>query len=426
MDRESFSLLSCVATAQLDRISSAIDAVAVDERGSTYVRFVHLHLDAIAALVAEANVAHGGTESDEEQEIHGRQLQRLKLMLDAIHGNVFSYRDDIGRRDFPVGLLYLIDTLIDDLLKASADPLVHSDGNYMYSTIRLQALWAQLTSALGVEWEETTEPIIFNLPGLDPSNAMLAPILAHEVGHSVLQRVDLVDSVEQSLDRETVDSLRRTLTEADPSADQDNLLLQFARWVEELVCDALATELCGVSMLFSSAVFLPASAAGSMGDDHPDPADRLALTLTQLDENGWADLLVRHCPNVDTWLRQIAEARPTPATAQEKFLRDLIQLAMPAIVKVAREYAAGSFECATFEVIEEEILSCLRNGIPPAELRGSAVSPWVAIVGFWLRGVEMHGDTSIGLASVVGDRRLSRLALKTVEMSRVLQLWGAD
>lgn len=424
MDGESFSLLRRLAAGQLARVTAAIEAIAEDERGSTYVRFVKLHLEAIDRLATEAEVDYAAATLDAEREIYGRRLQRLHLMLDAIHGDVFNYRRDVGRRDLPVGLLYLIDALIDDLLKASADPLVHSDTAYMYSTVRLKTLWRRLSSALGIAWAEPTEPVIFNLPGLDPANAMLSPILAHEVGHSVLQRSDLVADVEARLDPAVVASLRAQLAADDPGADEAALLAQFVRWLEELVCDALATELCGASMLFASAAFLPASSAGGFGDEHPDPASRLTLTLRQLDDTGWSPALSRHCPNTLAWLQAVAAKTPaTTAPPSEVFLRELVALAIPAIIEVARGYVGSSFEGPTFEAHEAELMALIAHGVPPAEIQGMSISPWTIVVSCWFHGISSLGDSPSGIASIPSDAGLSKFALKAVEMSRVLQLW---
>jgi hypothetical protein len=426
VDHASFALLVHVAGDQLRRLASLLDVLSSGQRGSTYIRFVALHLEAINALVSQIEDEYSHASGDFERVVIGRKLYRLKLFLDDIHGNLVEHRNDIGRTDLPVGVLHLIDALIEDLLKASADPVVHLGQPYMYSTIRMADQWKKLSAELGVTWTEPVEPIIFNLPGLDPSNALLSPILAHEVGHSVIQRHDLVADVDSRLDVSAVDALK-TAYAATPGADVDDAMEQFGRWVEELLCDALATELTGPGLLFAGAVFLPASSAGHSGPNHPDPAQRIALTLEQLDRGGWIPFLEGRCPTSLEWLRQVASLGPASPSPRETLLRGLVDLATDALIEVATDYLAGAgLKWSDFEPKEAAVRELVEAGIPPAELDGEPVSPWSVVASVWMNAIATHGDSAGGLAQAAADVPMSQFALKTVEMSRVLRFWKAE
>ncbi|HSH58928.1 MAG TPA: hypothetical protein VK988_04655 [Acidimicrobiales bacterium] len=426
MDASSFELLRFSVEGQAQRLRSVLAALGRDQRGSTYVEFVDRHLAALESLAAiTANDFTGASEA--EKTIYGRKLSRVRSLLNELHGEVFDFRNDVGRRDLPSGLLYLIDYLIEDLLKASGDPIIHLDGNYMYSTQRLVDRWRNFSKELGVGWVEPAEPVIFNLPGLDPGNALLAPVLAHEVGHSVIQRHDLVSEVGARLDVNAVDGLTKNFRAAEPSADVDDALRQFAAWTVELLCDALATELTGPCFLFSVAVFFPASAAGQSGANHPDPAQRFELALYQLSSNGWTSALQRLAPDLFAWLQAVAKTPPLMSVSpREAFLRKLVDLARPTIAEVAHEYVDASLDWTAFEHFEEVLEELLNAGIPPAELAGDPVPPWHVVASIWLYAISVHGDSPRGLVASVDDADLSRFALKTIEMSRVLQLWKAD
>jgi hypothetical protein len=426
LDTSDFQLLRCVAEGQLHRIDGELTGLVPDQRGSTYVRFFALHIEAIRTLIDSVSESYASSDDLMEQTVLGRKLYRLKFLLDQIHSNVFDYKGDVGRRDLPVGLLYLTDALVVDLLKASADPLIHLDGLYMYSTQRIKVEWEKLSNELGVVWSEDAEPIVFNLPGLDPTNAFLSPILAHEVGHSVIQRQDLVNDLEGKLDGSEVERLKSELSSADPSVGIDDALSQFQRWAEELLCDALATELTGPSLLFSSAVFLPASAAGQSGRNHPDAGQRIALTLRQMELGGWIPLLEHVCPVILEWLRTVALVPPVDNSPREGFLRSLVDLAQDAIAKIASDHVGSSLSSASYEAVEGEMSALLAQGIPPADLPGGPVSVWQIVNACWLHGIVGHGDNSVGLAEVVTDEQLSNFTLKTVEMASVLNLWRVE
>ncbi|MCP4307678.1 MAG: hypothetical protein GY788_22950 [bacterium] len=424
MDAIGFDLLVDVVDGQFARLTELLQRLPDDERGSTYPAFVRLHLEEIRQRVDEAKGQYAGA-TVAVKTILAKKLARMRIYLDEIHATLFDHREDIGRRDLPVGILHLIDALVADLLKASADPVVHVDRAYMYSTLRVKDQWEQLSTILGVGWAEPVEPIIFNLPGLDPSNALLSPILAHEVGHSVVQHNDLGQLVDAKLDGQQVGHLEQQYLKDDAGADVDVALEQFGRWVEELLCDALAAELTGPSMLFASAVFLPASAAGHSGSDHPDPAQRLKLTLSQLDAGGWIDPLQQRLPQTLGWLTQISQTGPTaPISPRDTFLRSLVELAVDPIRLVAQDYVDSSLGWEHYEPLEDQLQALIAEGIPPAEVSGTPVSPWLVIASVWLYAMTDLQDRPSALAQPVLDLSLGLFTLKAVEMSRVLSLWS--
>lgn len=423
MDADSFGLLHSVVEGHALRLRAVIDSSPKSQRGSTYLDFVELHLAAIEGLSTSTAASFAGADAS-ARVVYGRKMMRAKQLLEILHNELFSYRLDVGRRDLQSGLLYLVDLLIEDLLKASADPVIHLDASYMYSTQRLLGRWEALSSELGVAWTQPTEPIIFNLPGLEPTNALLSPVLAHEVGHSVIQKNDLVNALGTALDPAPLDHLVKKYEADDAGADPADAFRQFAAWAEELLCDALATELTGPSFAFSVAVFFPASSAGLSGPEHPDPAQRFDLALKQISMNGWRPALDRLCPDVMSWLDAVALTPPTlVVTPREEFLRGLVELAIPEIITIAHHYVDTPLEWGDYEPHEGQLATFLQAGIPPAEFSGQSADPWHIIAAVWLHGMLVHGATASGLVSTVRDKDLSRFALKSIEMSRVLRLW---
>jgi hypothetical protein len=144
-----------------------------------------------------------------------RNLLRAKQQLDLAYEVVAHFRDDIGRVDLPVGLLYLIDDLIRDLLPADADPLLHLNDQYMYSTLPLLETLPRLLSPRLIP---EPHPVAFYIPKLNPANALFAPILAHEVGHTSWRQgiqTDLQVRIDQAAVKSTLD--QAVASGADPT-----------------------------------------------------------------------------------------------------------------------------------------------------------------------------------------------------------------
>lgn len=425
MDADTFGLLANAVEGERKLLRAVLDSIDPNQRGSSFADFVSRHLDAIEALASSA-IAAFPSATVQAKGILGNKLTRCRGLLHNLHEELVCYQEDIGRQDLPPGLLYLIDSLIGDLLKASADPLIHLDGKYMYSTQRVLDRWKPLSTQLGVVWNEPAEPVIFNLPGLDPGNAFISPVLAHEVGHSVIQRNDLVLDLLGRLDPTSVKLLEDAYLSSNPSANLSDARDQFQRWAEELLCDALATELTGPSFVFAIAVFFPASAAGQSGPSHPDPAQRFAQALDQLRSAGWDTALSTRYPMLWAWLETLPSVPPAlPVTPRDQLLRSMVDLARPTIIEVARDYLGSTFSWDEYEGLAEELESLLAIGIPPAELAGIPVPSWHIVVAAWLHAVVVHGEEPENLVIAVENRELNRFTLKSIEMSRVAQLWSS-
>jgi hypothetical protein len=101
----------------------------------------------------------------------------------------------------------------------------------------------------------------------------------------------------------------------------------------------------------------------------------------------------------------------------------LVDHARPQVIAVAKGQVALPLTWAAYEPFEGHLAELLAVGIPPAELGGEPVPPWPVIVAVWLYGLTVYGDSAEALGRIVEDSDLSRFALKTLEMSRVLELW---
>jgi hypothetical protein len=404
-----------------DRIAAirSVEPRIVRGRGSQLVQLVEMLLGGIETerdrVVSELSGA-----SPDEAAVLGRKLLRL---LSQVRGfsMLAPYVRDVGRADLPMGLVQAIDILVESLLPDGADLVVHLDEHHMYSTLDLLTLTQPVRTSLGVPTMTGPAPVVFFLPGTDPNNALLLPILAHEVGHSAVDQAGLVTEVLNQGDVTALNDLLDRCLTASGITDPTEWQIRLFHWLEELICDALATVLTGPSFLFSSAVFLPAPTEGVLGT-HPFPADRIGMTLRLLEAIGWRRLLESHAPIITTWLDGITQDIST-RPSMEVFLRQGVQILEKDIFDVATSHVGAALNPAEFESVQSFLAELLHVEVPPAEHGGNSVPPWAALLAAWLHRIREDGDRPDALASAVSDREFNASILKAIEMSRILDLW---
>jgi hypothetical protein len=406
--------LSGLVTEKATRIRSALPLAK--GRGASLVVAARAVCDRLTQE-AEA-LAAIPTPSDAQLKVHARTLLRAQQQLDLLHVVVARYSSDVGRSDLPVGLMYLVDELIRDLLPQGADPLIHLGRNYMYSTLPL------LEAAQGVMKPHSLphpHPVAFHVPGLSPTNAMLAPILAHEVGHtSWSQAVNA--QLDGAFDRSAVESELKAGVKA--GATPKELKEGFEFWCQELMCDALAATLTGPSFLFASAYFLPAPAEGRIGG-HPYPRDRIRFTLRILEEHDWIPVLQDLVPEVLAWCQELAASPELGGSPAETALRQAMVIMEPAMIRVASGVAQNRVTADQFMAYRQELFDHLDLEIPPVSAEGIPCSPWLIILAGWLHELRSKGADSIdSIPGIASGERLNRFLLKTVELSGVMALWG--
>jgi hypothetical protein len=413
--------LELVARLLEDRVSAIRRAKPAAEggRGQQLVELVDALLEGTERERDRILADLAGAAGD-EMTVLGRKLLRLLTQVRGL-SMLTPYLEDVGRNDLPMGLVQAVDKLIDALLPNGADPLVHLDEHHNYSTLDLISLTRPVAASLGVTNVPVPGPVVFFLPSTDPSNALLLPILAHEVGHAAVDQANLGSEVLRRADRKALDDLLNQCLTAAGATDPTPWKINLFRWLEEVICDALAVILTGPSFLFAAAVFLPAPDEGVVGT-HPFPGDRVQMTLRLLEARGWRPLMDSHSPNITSWLEAIDQPIDT-SDPRERFLREGIRILEPAVVDVADQHVSGSLDPKAFESIQSFLAELLHAGIPPAEIGGKPIDPWATVLGGWLHGIRERGDEPVTLATTGTDSEFNASILKAIEMARILDLW---
>jgi hypothetical protein len=419
MDQDGFKLTAGRLTDRLLRIEQSLP-VRDPRRGASLFDLVRQLVSGLAAsrdlVAADFNVAT----RQSEQTVLGRKLLRLTQQSEIL-ALLTPFIDDVDQQDVPLGLLQIIDVLIESLLPDGADPIVHLDARYMYSTLDLVKVVQPTLVALGISPSASLRPVVFFLPAGDPSNALLMPILAHEVAHAAVERSNLGSEILRRVDASKLNALFASCLARAPKADPGRWQVDLFHWLDELICDAIATVLCGPSMLFASAAFLPASDPGTLGS-HPFPADRVQLCIEQLVALGWGEVMKRTCPQTLAWLQRLSTP-PSSGDPHEDFLRGSIEIVKQPTFEVARGSAGSPLDPATFDALSRPLCELMNDGIPPAQVDGAAPDAWAITLAAWIHEFDRLGDSPETLASAVADTTFNDFVQKSIEMARILHLW---
>ena len=254
-------------------------------------RLFDLHrrvIEQARATIAEVDAELSVSNDERTQHYARQQLHHTLANVESLLPFLRPLMESVRRADVPIGLLVALDAAIEALLPAGADPVVHFDDAHMYSTL-------DLCEALSLSPESHSTPIAFLLPVLSPFNALMTPLLVHEIGHTAIFQADLREAA-TSAASEALNTLLEQYV-PDPKAEAHfKARTQLAGWVDELLCDGMATAICGPSYLFAAASFLPATAPDDPTSSHPFPSDRLRFSLRSLESTGWNDFMSETCP----------------------------------------------------------------------------------------------------------------------------------
>lgn len=387
-------------------------------RGGSLFASIHTLLNSLENDVSDLKDAYSDPETSEASV---RKLVRSTQRLDVLHLLASEFKGDVGRKDLPVGLLSLLDALLDHYNIRNADPLVHLDRAPMYSTLPLTSFLGQ---RYGSQDGAVPQVVVFNLPALDPANMLLSPLMAHEVGHAYIDRAKIMDELFNSSGSDAaVLEMIDSETGVDSSVARDCVV----SWANEILCDQLALDAFGPSFLYAAASFMPASAP-LVGITHPPPALRIGRMMTHLRRTGWSEFLDRKLADIHQWLASLAEGPITwLVDSTDRQIADLAMRAVDLLDDPLAQVASPNIGIRYSEY-SDICDDCKRNmtaGVPCVDLDERDVSIWEVILAAWEVGIGHSGDGVLALSQAVGNRPFNAFVGKCVELVRVSQLWKA-
>lgn len=340
-----------------------------------------------------------------------RDGSMLRALLEDVRDHdrkIAQYVPDSLRTDLPAGFRVLIETAVQAVRGDGIQHLVHpAHGDYAAHAF---------ASRLPL--------IIIQVPATDPTNALLSPILAHEVAHAHLRdRSESMSEFRASAD-EILHVLRQRFEPTQP--DRDSAHRRIDVWVEELLCDAAATIVTGPSMLFA----LHAHASELPWDQlngHPPAHFRVRIVLATLERLGWTDHLDQIAPGVREFSQEYAALPTVQEPAGLAYALAATEALLPAIIRRAEDLNLPALGPEPALERAAEVARYFDLALIPTELAWSKQIEWEFLLGAWISGLNL-GQRSAAMSAVpevARDVQLNALLLKALELTRIKHEWDS-
>lgn len=385
------SFLTVAIETELDRTSSRIRLLRGSGTSTFLEVFERSHLNAQERF--EILTAPGQTV---DAETHLRGMHTLLEDARTFDASIAKYAPDTLRTDLSAGFRVIVDAAVTTLHGPGTRQLIHvSDGPYA-------------VRGMGI-----LPALIVEVPLTDPTNGLLAPILAHEVAHPMIGRLtEAVLPRSTDADGEGVEA---------PAGDD-----QLRQWTEELLCDAVATLISGPSMLFAMHAYM-SELRWRAGSSHPPTQLRISLVLLMLTSAGWTPLLREFAPEVWEWSEEYAALRAASDDSELQSTLTRLEALLPILAATATASGVTVLSATTTQERIRTIIEHFDLALLPVEAGATQLNEWEFVLGAWLSGVRQHaGPTTVaGVMHTVHDRHLNALLLKTLELARIKNGWDS-
>lgn len=337
-----------------------------------------------------------------------------------------AWVDSITIPPLDLGTNYFVEQAARRLVATDAEIVVVSAGDSSYATYsnpfrRLIKAWGDPSTISG------DNLIVIFLPRRERRSGLLHPLLVHELGHAACQGHKLTSrAIKKAVSRQRVQKRFRRLIEEMPKGAQLEMAIsvraRLRYWIEEALCDALATQYLGPTYLFA---FLAEVVAGNVdhpGEKHPPPRQRVRLMLTQLEKLSWKSTMTYYADDCYGWLRETADV-DVPYSGVEKFLVWVLKTIANDIHRLVEVHAKNhTFTLAPGEL--SEVTKLVALGVPPAQrLKGQAVDSRAVLLGCWLYALKDSGGDIEGVPKAIDKPELAELLPTGLEMAALLRAW---
>jgi hypothetical protein len=413
---------------------------AIDDlRGGQFIIYLRVAVEGIASRAASLLVNLAETADPIDHASVDTQLRRLHQAVELIHSQTGPV---IGLRTPAIshGTLYFVREAADAIVQTKSHLIVRPDSDHTFSTLGQQRVFAGLFSSVRVGVPDGALPVLIQYPWIERANVALHVLFLHELGHEAAQRLGLTTTIwarhptHAGLDDRFADVIERILANhaaAGRSTTKEDvestLRSQFASWVEEVVCDAIATAYIGPSYLFAFVAFLGAGDKRASSHTHPPISDRIRYVLAILNDLGWMPILNDKVPLIGAWVTAMAEetARP-PADDHGTFVAAVMSELAPVIRQVAIAHIGSrTFSPREYQSVGDELELLVQEGIPPIQLKNKrAAGRREMFLAVWLGTLARHGGDAGSIPKAVADPTFQALHAQAIELSFLLEDWA--
>ncbi len=411
------------------------------------VRGVYVLRHALAALVeVDASVRRLDAlpEASESASLDHR-TKAMRFLADqvrAVHAAA-PWVEALRARSLPLGLVYFVEEAA-VALGLDVDVLLNPDPIYMYSAdVEPFRGWVSPVA-------NEPRPIIISFPSREAPSLFLNALFVHELAHVAVEEGGMIDRVVDShsdllkpeneqyktaidwyvagrlgeLGGELGGDALETARDQFAKDGADVLRALIDAWLEEFLCDALASGYLGPSYLFACADFLYSASVVSTARAHPPETLRLKLVLSSPEQAEWALLLNERAGRTIEWLSAVGD-REWEGDPFEILAGGFAIAAASTIHAAAVERLQHSiFSPDAFAGVQDELLELLDYGILPVQLDHllPVPAPPILLAG-WLHEFAKKGDAPATVARALTNRRLQAFLTKAIEMSALASRW---
>lgn len=429
-----FEFLTASARRSITNLRTTLERVprAPGERGSHFLSVISATLDALEAAVSARESEFATSTDDTDRRAIVVAARQLNIYIMSLH-SVAPDIESAAQPPLALGFIYFVDQLVTLLLRQRADVVMMPGLRYNYSTGFRP--YEDLLQDLGVTvYPVSVPPIVVRFPIQETDSLFLHLIVAHELGHHVVEQERLDAQVMQQDPTPSANLASFTQAVADYQSinrvsavrAHGEIARRFASWLSEFLCDAIGLAIIGPSYLLTFAAFITPVAGPEPGPSHPPAMLRMELLMNLLDAWGWRTLLDPELSSTMKWMDETAgRGQQVGQNTYYLSLEEIFERLFGTIRAVV-ETSLGSrrYSHDGYETQAAELRLLLANDVLPAQLEDrSAAHHRNIILAGWLHALARYQDEPTSLVRVVADRDYQRFLTKALEMSAVLETW---
>lgn len=427
-DRDDLDLLLATTRQEVAELRS--DRRLAPTQGSRGAALREHLLDLLDAFDHRISGAPDSSASPRVRRVFARSLRQSMVVLRGAYA-ALPWLAATRQPAVNLGCLYLTEELAVALVGSDVDLVVVPTAEAMYSTTS----WPfsdVIEATPGFTPKTTRRPIVLNYPLSDGDRLLLHPLFAHELGHASVNEHNLLATVEARLYGEpsfdeafqtAVTAMKPIWPRADEGSINRTLRTRLSPWVEELLCDHLATEVMGPAFLFAFAGFVMPLSYSEPYPLHPPATMRVDLMLKHLSQIGWDPYLKSVSPKIHGWLGVVASEASVASAPYLEIFKEQLLTHGDVIRQVARDrVGAHCLEPASATLAAKEAAELLEAVILPLGT-DRPIDARAILLGGWQAGFKIHGDNPAGLVASIADRQLQDLVGKAAEMTTVVASW---